>query len=98
MLYAHVPAAAVVMLAVTAPHAQALVPLPSAAQQQAMFAAVRQMLTQARVQPQDLPKKIISVEPMGTDQYKVHMEMVQGDGWFILKWDGQKWTATGLNQ
>ncbi|MDF2627863.1 MAG: hypothetical protein K0R39_1694 [Symbiobacteriaceae bacterium] len=65
-------------------------------QQQAMFDAVRQLLEQAHVQPQDMPKQIISVEPEGADRYKVHMQMVQGDGWFLLKWNGVSWEATGM--
>lgn len=77
----------------------AAVPQPATpAQQQAMFDAVRHLLEQARVQPQDLPKQIISVEPDGPDRYKVHMQMVQGDGWFLLKWTGTAWEATGLQQ
>lgn len=76
----------------------AAVPQPATpAQQQAMFDAVRQLLEQAHVQPQDMPKQI-SVEPDGPDRYKVHMQMVQGDGWFLLKRSGTKWEATGLPQ
>ncbi|HWI60224.1 MAG TPA: hypothetical protein VNT75_00155 [Symbiobacteriaceae bacterium] len=87
-----VPVAAIVSSAV------ALVPPPTAAQQQAMFDAVRQMLEQAHVQKADMPSKIISAEAVGQNQYKVHMQMEEGNAWFILKWTGQKWEVTGLNQ
>ncbi|HYF79200.1 MAG TPA: hypothetical protein VD973_18900 [Symbiobacteriaceae bacterium] len=75
----------------------AAVPQPATpAQQQAMFDAVRHLLEQAHVQPQDMPKQIISVEPDGPDRFRVHMQMVQGDGWFLLTFRGGRWEATGL--
>ena len=91
MFYWHDPVAAVVMAALA-------VPPVTAEQQQGMFDAVRQMLEKAGVQKQDLPKQILSVEPTGTDRYKVHMQMVQGDGWFALTWTGHGWEAAGLSQ
>jgi hypothetical protein len=53
---------------------------------------------QAHVQPQDMPKQIISVEPDGPDHFKVHMQMVQGDGWFLLTLRGGRWEAAGLQR
>lgn len=77
----------------------AAVPQPTTpAQQQAMLDAVRHLLEQAHVQPQDMPRQIISVEPDGPDRYKVHMKMVQGDGWFLLTWSSGHWEATGLQR
>lgn len=87
----HDPVAAVVAAALA-------VPPVSAAQQQAMYDAVRQMLEKAGVQKQDLPRQILSVEPAGANRYKVHMQMVQGEGWFALTWTGHGWEATGLNE
>ncbi|HYF95115.1 MAG TPA: hypothetical protein VD969_23100 [Symbiobacteriaceae bacterium] len=71
---------------------------PTPAQQAGMMEAVRQMLQQAHVPKQDMPSKIISVEPLGGERYKVHMQMVQGEGWFELKWTGTRWEASGLNR
>jgi hypothetical protein len=88
--------AALVTLLAGHPAAAYLAP-PTAEQQQAMLGAVRQMLEAAHVQPQDLPKRIIAVQDEGGGKYRVHMEMVQGDGWFELRWDGQRWSAAGVS-
>ncbi|HLN63120.1 MAG TPA: hypothetical protein VK464_16400 [Symbiobacteriaceae bacterium] len=61
---------------------------------QEMFAAVQLLLK--NVPRQDQPKKILSVKAEGTDTYVVHVEMVQGEGWFRLHWDGRVWQATGI--
>jgi hypothetical protein len=61
-----------------------------------LFLAVRTWLTDAHVAKQDMPKRIISVERMGSDRYKVRMEMVQGEGWFEVSRDGAKWRVQGL--
>jgi hypothetical protein len=65
--------------------------------QQAMFDAVKRLLESAHVAPQDMPRKIITVTPVGTGHYHVHMEMVQGDGWFDLMWDGKTWQVKGMS-
>lgn len=88
-------AAALVTLLAGHPAAAYVAP-PTAEQQQAMLGAVKQMLEAAHVQPQDLPKRIIAVQEEGGGKYRVHMEMVQGDGWFELTWDGQRWQVKGL--
>lgn len=62
----------------------------------AMFAAVKQMLEKAHVSPQDMPRRIIAVTAVGGGRYKVRMQMVQGDGWFELTWDGKAWQVKGL--
>jgi hypothetical protein len=67
------------------------------ADQQAMFEAVKRLLESAHVPPQDMPKQIIAVKAAGGGRYQVHMQMVQGDGWFELTWDGHGWTAQGVN-
>ncbi len=61
---------------------------------QEMFAAVQLLLK--NVPRQDQPKKILSVKAEGADTYVIHMEMVRGDGWFRLHWDGKAWQATGM--
>lgn len=62
-----------------------------------MYTAVEQWLKQLRVQPQDMPKKIIAVKSEGGERFLVHMQMVQGDAWFELHWDGSKWEVKGIN-
>jgi hypothetical protein len=63
--------------------------------EQEMFAAVKQLLK--NVPAQDQPKRVMKVTREGADRYLVHVEMVQGDGWFRLTWDGTTWTAVGVN-
>lgn len=72
---------------------------PAITQQErsAIFQAVRQQLLGARVQPQDLPKRIISADAVGEQRYRIHMEMVQGEAWFEVWWDGGRWQVKGMN-
>lgn len=64
---------------------------------QEMFVAVERWLKQAGVQPQDMPKKVVTVTPHGRETYLVHMEMVQGNAWFELRWTGEDWQIRGVN-
>lgn len=79
-------------------------PIPSVPVQQSdeelrqqLFDAVYQMLKRAGVSRQDMPKEILEVTPIGTRRYRVHMAMVEGDGWFEVYWDGTAWQAKGVN-
>ena len=64
---------------------------------QELFVAVERWLKEAGVQPQDMPKRVIAVTPHGQDVFFVHMEMVQGDAWFELTWNGSSWQVRGIN-
>lgn len=72
---------------------------PAVTQQEkaAILQAVHRMLTEAHVAPQDLPKRILSVKQLGEKRYQCHMEMVQGDAWFEVWWDGSRWQVKGIN-
>ncbi len=78
----------------TPPHSR---PAITQEEQQAIFGAVRQELLDAHVQPQDMPKRILSVKDVGARRYQVQMEMVQGVAWFEVWWDGSRWQVRGMN-
>lgn len=80
-----------------APRVTAGLPVVKTQQQveQEMFQAVKQLL--ANVPRQDQPKRIITAKKEADGRYLVHVEMVQGDGWFRLTWNGSTWTAVGVN-
>ncbi|MDB4896612.1 MAG: hypothetical protein JWN15_2874 [Firmicutes bacterium] len=61
-----------------------------------LFDAVRSWLTAAHAAQQDMPKQIISVERTGPQRYKIHMQMIQGQGWFEVWLDGTSWQVRGL--
>ncbi len=73
--------------------------VPGAVSQQVkqeIFDAVYQWLDEAGVSRLDMPERIIEVTKIGPDRYRVHMKMVEGEGWFeVWKEDGT-WQVRGL--
>jgi ribosomal protein S12 methylthiotransferase accessory factor YcaO len=61
-----------------------------------LFEAVRSWLAAAHVAQQNMPKQIISVELTGPQRYKIHMQMIEGQGWFEVWRDGTNWRVKGL--
>jgi hypothetical protein len=61
---------------------------------QQLFAAVQRYL--ANVPRQDQPKRIMRVEKIGANRYRVQMEMVQGVGYFEVWQEESTWQVRGL--
>lgn len=66
-----------------------------AVDQQAIFQAVHDYLVQAHAAPQDMPSKVIAITPLGDGQFRVHMQMKVGEGWFVVTQAGGKWQVRG---